>query len=221
MGHAGAIVSGSKGRPRRRWRRSAAAGVPDFDRQGYTDRARGDAQLPTATSTSSAWRASARARPVVLRSRSPDGCSTPTRRCCPKFRGWHAVRDALEARRDRHGAARCTSRPRSSTTGRSCARRRSRSSTWRRRATLHERIKEVERALYPATISLVRAALDRGEAATSVAATGRGAAMRALLSVYDKRGTRRSSPRACATLGVELVASGGTAEAFATRASST
>jgi phosphoribosylglycinamide formyltransferase-1 len=36
-------------------------------------------------------------------------------------------------------------------------------------ATLHERIKAVERRLYPATIVAVRAALDAGEAATSVA----------------------------------------------------
>ncbi len=26
---------------------------------------------------------------------SPTGSSTPTRRCCPSFKGWHAVRDAL------------------------------------------------------------------------------------------------------------------------------
>ena len=37
-------------------------------------------------------------------------------------------------------------------------------------ATLHERIKAVERRLYPATIVAVRAALDAGEEATAVAA---------------------------------------------------
>ena len=72
-------------------------------------------------------------------------------------------------------------------------------------ATLHERIKQVERRLYPATMWTFIAR-------RRVGGHGRGAlgaAMRALLSVYDKEGLS-PSPGAWTSSAVELISSGGT-----------
>ena len=84
--------------------------------------------------------------------------------------------------------------------------------------TLHERIKEVERRLYPATYPGVR---EQRLGAHGGRSAGRrrgrdpegGAAVRALLSVYDKTGLVELA-RGLAGLGVELVASGNTAAAL-------
>ncbi len=77
---------------------------------------------------------------------------------------------------------------------------------------LHERIKRVERVLYPATI---RAFVD-GLAAASLHAPGSPpeVEMRALLSVYDKTGLVELA-RGLTELGWELVSSGGTSAALA------
>jgi phosphoribosylglycinamide formyltransferase-1 len=86
----------------------------------------------------------------------------------PAFRGWHAVRDALDAGATVTG---CTVHVATAALDDGPVLRQERVEV---RASddehsLHERIKEVERRLYPATIALVRAALDRGDAAVSVA----------------------------------------------------
>jgi phosphoribosylglycinamide formyltransferase-1 len=88
----------------------------------------------------------------------------------PAFRGWHAVRDALAA-----GAAvtGCTVHVATHALDDGPILRQSQVDVHPDddEASLHDRIKQVERRLYPATIVLVRSALDRGEPATSVAAT--------------------------------------------------
>jgi len=88
----------------------------------------------------------------------------------PKFRGWHAVRDALERGATVTG---CTVHVATAELDDGPILRQTQVEVLADddESSLHERIKEVERRLYPATISLVRAALDRGEAATSIAAT--------------------------------------------------
>jgi phosphoribosylglycinamide formyltransferase-1 len=89
----------------------------------------------------------------------------------PAFRGWHAVRDALEAGASTTG---CTVHVATVALddGPILAQRAVEVLDGDDEATLHERIKLVERSLYPATIAAVRAALDRGEAATSLVETG-------------------------------------------------
>ena len=74
-------------------------------------------------------------------------------------------------------------------------------------ATLHERIKTVERRLYPETIRSFVAQLPAERPAT------RRPCMKALLSVYDKTGLEDFA-RQLAAAGYELVASGGTASAL-------
>jgi phosphoribosylglycinamide formyltransferase 1 len=88
----------------------------------------------------------------------------------PAFRGWHAVRDALAAGATVTG---CTVHVATVELDDGPILRQAQVEVLDHddEASLHERIKEVERRLYPATISLVRRALDRGEPATSVAAT--------------------------------------------------
>jgi phosphoribosylglycinamide formyltransferase-1 len=87
----------------------------------------------------------------------------------PAFRGWHAVRDALVAGATTTG---CTVHVATVALddGPILAQRTVEVLDGDDEATLHERIKLVERTLYPSTIAAVRAALDRGGAATSVAA---------------------------------------------------
>ena len=75
--------------------------------------------------------------------------------------------------------------------------------------TLHERIKEVERRLYPAAIRKVMTELDEGREAGG---RERGGSVRALLSVYDKTGIVELAA-GLSELGWELVSSGGTARA--------
>jgi phosphoribosylglycinamide formyltransferase 1 len=88
----------------------------------------------------------------------------------PAFRGWHAVRDALAAGATVTG---CTVHVATAQLddGPVLAQVPVDVLAGDDEATLHERIKQVERHLYPATIALVRSAFDRGEPATSLAAT--------------------------------------------------
>ena len=97
----------------------------------------------------------------------------------PAFKGWHAVRDSLAAGREGDRAAPCTSRRSRSTTGRSSPRKPFPCCRPTPRSRLHERIKEVERRIYP---QVLREILD---APRTTAMT---AERRALLSVYDKTG---------------------------------
>ena len=73
---------------------SAPTSVPTFDRVAYTH----DVVdvLNATTSISSPSPASARSCRSRSSTRTAAGPSTPIRRCCPSFKGWHAVRDALE-----------------------------------------------------------------------------------------------------------------------------
>jgi phosphoribosylglycinamide formyltransferase-1 len=88
----------------------------------------------------------------------------------PAFPGWHAVSDAL-----REGATvtGCTVHVATVAVDDGPILRQARVDVLPSddEASLHERIKQVERRLYPATIALVRDALDRGAPATSVAET--------------------------------------------------
>ncbi len=81
--------------------------------------------------------------------------------------------------------------------------------------TLHERIKQVERRLYPATIRTFLASTEERRAGSPRPEDrGGDGAMRALLSVYDKQRPRRVRDGPCDELGWELIASGGTAAAL-------
>lgn len=94
----------------------------------------------------------------------------------PSFRGWHAVRDALAAGVTVTG---CTVHVATAELddGPILRQESVEVDEGDDEAALHERIKRVERRLYPATIALVRDALDRGETAVSVA-TSEGATRR-------------------------------------------
>ncbi len=121
----------------------------------------------------------------------------------PAFKGWHAVRDALSA-----GVAVTGATVHIATedvdAGPVLAQEEVRVLPGDTEETLHERIKAVERRLYPETIKEFLARLqDRKEPS-----------MKALLSVHDK--TRLEDlARALAGAGYELVASGRTATALA------
>ena len=125
----------------------------------------------------------------------------------PAFPGWHAVADALAAGVEETGTtvhvatlamdagpvlAQATVQVLPDDT----------------EATLHERIKSVERTLYPDTIRrfIARAGGDGGG---WVRITTGGCAMRALLSVYDKTGLIDLA-RGLTDLGWEVISSGGT-----------
>ena len=79
--------------------------------------------------------------------------------------------------------------------------------------TLHERIKAVERTLYPDTIRDLHRRVG-GHGGGWARITDGGCTMRALLSVYDKTGLVDLA-RGLADLGWELVSSGGTSAALA------
>ena len=119
----------------------------------------------------------------------------------PAFPGWHAVRDALDARGRRSRAAPCTSATEEVDAGPILAQEAVPVLPGDTEETLHERIKAVERRLYPAP-----------SAASSQTSCRDGPRMRALLSVYDKTGMVELA-RALVDLGWELVSSGGTAAA--------
>ena len=124
------------------------------------------------------------------------------------------TRSATRWRRGRpRRGARCTSRPPRSTTARSCARRRSPScpTTTSPRSTSGSRRSSA--CSTPRRSRMFERRLDHGRPATARSRTAV-RAMRALLSVYDKTGLVELA-RGLEALGVELVASGGTAAALA------
>lgn len=90
----------------------------------------------------------------------------------PAFRGWHAVRDALEARATVTG---CTVHLATEQLddGPILRQVRLEIAPDDDEAVLHERIKAVERELYPATIHAVLDALARGDAPASIATSVR------------------------------------------------
>jgi phosphoribosylaminoimidazolecarboxamide formyltransferase/IMP cyclohydrolase len=130
----------------------------------------------------------------------------------PAFPGWHAVRDALA-----EGVAETGTTVHIATlamdAGPVLAQEAVPVYPDDTEATLHERIKAVERVLYPATI---RSFIDKLAAPTG---DERGSplevkAMKALLSVYDKTGLVELA-RGLSDLGWELVSSGGTSSVLA------
>jgi phosphoribosylglycinamide formyltransferase-1 len=86
----------------------------------------------------------------------------------PRFRGWHAVRDALAAGASVTG---CTVHLATAEVDEGPILRQEEVTVEPDddEASLHERIKQVERRLYPATIHEVRTAIDRGDTASSLA----------------------------------------------------
>lgn len=88
----------------------------------------------------------------------------------PDFKGWHAVAQALAARVSESG---CTVHVATEALddGPILARRRVAVLASDDEATLHERIKEVERRLYPMVVGRVMASLARGEEPASLAGT--------------------------------------------------
>ena len=124
----------------------------------------------------------------------------------PAFKGWHAVREALEA-----GVAVTGTTVHVATEavdeGPILAQEEVQVLPGDTEAILHERIKTVERRLYPETIrSFVAKLQDERSSA-------RRPYMKALLSVHDKTGLEDFA-RQLAAAGYELVASGGTASAL-------
>ena len=125
----------------------------------------------------------------------------------PAFKGWHAVRDALAA------GVRVTGTTVHVATedvdaGPILAQEAVVVLDDDTEASLHERIKEVERRLYPETIRDFLGGLTQTHPDTQ-----RRRPMRVLLSVYDKTGLEDFA-RSLAELGHELIASGGTASAL-------
>jgi phosphoribosylaminoimidazolecarboxamide formyltransferase / IMP cyclohydrolase len=124
----------------------------------------------------------------------------------PAFKGWHAVRDTLAA-----GVAVTGTTVHVATEavdeGPVLAQEEVPVLPGDTEATLHERIKSVERRLYPQTISHFMAQLQTERS------TVRRHPMKALLSVYDKTGLADFA-NALAVAGYELIASGGTAAAL-------
>ena len=122
---------------------------PDFDRLAYTDRVV-DA-LRSATSTSSPWPASAPILDKPIHDAYGGRILNTHPALLPAFPGWHAVDDALAYGVKVTGCTVHVRRRSRSTPGRSSPRRRCRSATTTPTTTLHERIKDVERRLYPDT----------------------------------------------------------------------
>lgn len=124
----------------------------------------------------------------------------------PAFKGWHAVRDALEAGVTVTGA---TVHVATETVdeGPILAQEEVAVLPGDTEETLHERIKTVERRLYPDTIRNFMAHLAAQRNAP------RRPAVKALLSVYDKTGLDKLA-KGLSSLGYELVASGKTAAAL-------
>ncbi len=129
----------------------------------------------------------------------------------PAFPGWHAVEEALAAGVDETGTTVQVATLQMDA-GPILAQRSVPVLPDDTAESLHERIKQVERVLYPETI---RAFVD-GLATTAPHAPGSPAEveMRALLSVYDKTGLVDLA-RGLSDLGWELVSSGGTSAALA------
>jgi phosphoribosylaminoimidazolecarboxamide formyltransferase/IMP cyclohydrolase len=130
----------------------------------------------------------------------------------PAFPGWHAVRDALA-----EGVAETGTTVHIATlamdAGPVLAQEAVPVFPDDTEATLHERIKAVERVLYPATIRsfIDKLAVPAGDERGSPMEVK---AMKALLSVYDKTGLVELA-RGLADLGWELVSSGGTSSVLA------
>ena len=118
----------------------------------------------------------------------------------PAFKGWHAVDDALAAGRRSDRLHRAPGDARGRRRARSWPRRRCPVRPDDTAESLHERIKEVERRLYPAVLR--------------AAPGGRSEAGGPSLSVCDKAGLVEFA-RGLHELGFELVSSGGTAAALA------
>lgn len=125
----------------------------------------------------------------------------------PAFKGWHAVRDALDAGVEVTG---CTVHVATEDVddGPVLAQQEVRVLPGDTEKALHERIKAVERRLYPETIRVFMNQLRQEPVST------RRLRMKALISVYDKTGLAEFA-KALVAGGYELVASGGTAEALA------
>jgi phosphoribosylaminoimidazolecarboxamide formyltransferase/IMP cyclohydrolase len=124
----------------------------------------------------------------------------------PAFKGWHAVRDALAA-----GVAVTGTTVHVATEtvdeGPILAQEQVPVLPGDTEETLHERIKTVERRLYPETIGQFMAQLADGPCGL------RRRPVKALLSVYDKSGLEKLA-QGLSVLGYELVASGKTAAAL-------
>jgi phosphoribosylaminoimidazolecarboxamide formyltransferase/IMP cyclohydrolase len=128
----------------------------------------------------------------------------------PAFKGWHAVRDALAAGVKVTGTTVHVATEQVDD-GPVLAQEEVLVLPGDTEQALHERIKSVERRLYPQTIRRFLAQV-RPERATAVTTPG-GTGVKALLSVYDKTGLDELA-RALVAAGYELVASGKTAAAL-------
>ena len=185
-----------------------AAGVPaelvertsfgaDFDRVAYTHEVRRRARTAT-RSTSSRWPASAPSSAKPIHDAFPDRIVNTHPGAAAGVPGLARGRGRARRRREGHRLHGARGAPRGRRRARSWPRRRCRSSPDDTVETLHERIKEVERGIYPARRHRARCSNDEERC------------MRALLSVYDKTGIVEFA-RALHELGVSLVSSGGTA----------
>ena len=177
--------------------RRRAGRLPDRDDVGRRRSPRGRARTsPTSSSRAGFMKILSAGGPR----RFPTGTSTPTPRCCRRSRARTRSRDALALRREGHRRAPSTSSTPASTPGRSSPRRRCRSAHDDDEASLHERIKVVERRLLVDVVGrLVRDGWTViGKKGDDPVMTQRPtvAVRRALVSVYDKTGLRRARPRA-------------------------
>ncbi len=128
----------------------------------------------------------------------------------PAFKGWHAVRDALAAGVNVTGTTVHLATERVDD-GPVLAQEEVPVLAGDTEQTLHERIKAVERRLYPQTIGQFLDQIRQSQV-TPVTTPG-GTGVRALLSVYDKTGLDELAA-ALVAAGYELVASGKTAAAL-------
>ncbi len=153
--------------------RAEKAGVPvetiardsfgaDFDRLAYTHRVVDALERHQVDLVAMAGFGTILDKPI--HDRYPDRIVNTHPALLPSFKGWHAVDDALAAGVKVTGSHRSTT-PRSRwTTARSSPRRRCRSCDDDTAETLHERIKDVERRLYPAVLwQLVRESEEEGQ----------------------------------------------------------
>ncbi len=189
---------------------------PGFDRAGYTEAV--TATLVAHRVDLVAMAGFGTVMTQAVHSAFPDRILNTHPALLPAFPGWHGVRDALAAGVVETG---CTVHQATleMDAGPILAQQVVPVHPGDTEASLHERIKVAERALYPATLAWALGELEAGRTIEPAAPrhgidSEEQKLVRALLSVYDKDGLVELA-RGLADLGWDLVASGNTSDALA------